>query len=284
MSPEQMASSRDVDGRTDIWALGAILYELIAGQPPFIADSLPQLCTLILNGPPAPLRALCPQVPPGLEAVILRCLEKTPPRRYANISEFATALADFGPRRARLSVERVSRVINSANLSASGAVIGGTLPNATGSQTGGSWSDTKANPPKGSRKTLFIGLGLLVGIGAVLALFVVRRGGLGASVLSGTAGAAPTPPAAVVAPPAKHAAVPSSTLTPIPTTVPAPTPVPAPLPEKPALTVPAPSEAPRGSGRKPPIAHPPVVAHPVASAPAAPAKPPAAVDLFDDRK
>src|SRR4051812_6710057 len=134
MSPEQMASSRDVDGRTDIWALGAILYELVAGRPPFNADSLPQLCTLILNGQFVPLREVRPGLPPGLEAVIRRCLEKDSSRRYPNISELANALAEFAPKRARLSIERVSRIIHSANLSASGAIIGGPMSALSGAQ------------------------------------------------------------------------------------------------------------------------------------------------------
>src|SRR6187402_3368467 len=64
MSPEQMRSSKDVDVRSDIWSLGAILYELIAGQPPYVADSMPALCLAIISAPPRPLRELVPAAPP----------------------------------------------------------------------------------------------------------------------------------------------------------------------------------------------------------------------------
>jgi serine/threonine-protein kinase len=118
MSPEQMASSRDVDVRTDIWALGVILYELLTGQVPFVADTMPQLCAMILQQPPPPLRNTRPDAPEALQNVLTRALEKDPKRRYLNMAEFAAALLPFATRSGRTSVERISRVINAGGLSA----------------------------------------------------------------------------------------------------------------------------------------------------------------------
>ncbi|MCC6553398.1 MAG: serine/threonine protein kinase [Polyangiaceae bacterium] len=111
MSPEQLKSSRDVDARTDIWALGVVLYELLTGGTAFTAPTMPELCISILQAAPAPLRQRRPDAPPGVEAIILRCLEKDPSRRYATVAELAVALGEFAPPRARVSVERVTRIL-----------------------------------------------------------------------------------------------------------------------------------------------------------------------------
>jgi len=92
MSPEQMLSMRDVDGRSDIWSLGAILYELLTGTPPFLADTTPRICALVLNTDPKPPSALRLEIPAELERVVLRCLEKEPGRRYATVAELVEAL------------------------------------------------------------------------------------------------------------------------------------------------------------------------------------------------
>ena len=117
MPPEQLLASKTVDARADIWALGVILYELIAGQPPFSGDTLTEVCSKIALQAPRAIRDFHPGVPPALEAIILRCLEKDRERRYPNMAELAHALVAFGPARAQSSVDRVTRTIETAGLS-----------------------------------------------------------------------------------------------------------------------------------------------------------------------
>ncbi|MFO0847614.1 MAG: WD40 repeat domain-containing serine/threonine protein kinase [Gemmataceae bacterium] len=93
MAPEQVAgASRDVGPRTDVYALGAVLYEVLTGRPPFPAANPLELARRIADDRPAPPRALAPAVPPALEAVCLRCLEKDPADRFATAAALAAAL------------------------------------------------------------------------------------------------------------------------------------------------------------------------------------------------
>jgi eukaryotic-like serine/threonine-protein kinase len=95
MAPEQMRAARDVDGRADLWSLGASLYELLCGTVPFPADSLVGLAYRIANEVPSPLRERRPEIPEGLERVVLQCLERDCERRFPDARSLAVALEPY---------------------------------------------------------------------------------------------------------------------------------------------------------------------------------------------
>jgi serine/threonine-protein kinase len=101
MSPEQMQQTRGVDHRTDIYALGISLYELLAGRQPFYAETMPQLCAEIFTGTPTPLRDLRPDIPETLGAVLEKAYARDRELRYSSIAEFVVALAPWAPRRSQ---------------------------------------------------------------------------------------------------------------------------------------------------------------------------------------
>ncbi len=95
MPPESMNGAKDVDGRVDIWSLGVTLYELLAQSTPFQAETLVALVTRVCAKEPTPIESFRPDVPPGLAAVIMQCLEKDRDRRWPTVAAFAAALAPY---------------------------------------------------------------------------------------------------------------------------------------------------------------------------------------------
>jgi serine/threonine-protein kinase len=97
MSPEQVRDAKSVDARSDIWSLGAILYELVTGKSAFPGDSLPAICAAIVSDPTPSVSLSRPEVPIELERVVLRCLQKEPADRFQSVHELSMALAALVP-------------------------------------------------------------------------------------------------------------------------------------------------------------------------------------------
>ncbi len=123
MSPEQMRSSAAVDARSDVWALGATLYQLIAGTTPFDARVIQELCAKVWFEPYTPLAQRRPDAPPAFDqGVIARCLEKDREKRFQSALDLARALAPYAPPRAAGYVERVAAALGDPAEAARAAV------------------------------------------------------------------------------------------------------------------------------------------------------------------
>jgi len=117
MSPEQ-ASGRTVDQRTDQFSLGLILYEMVTGRPAFRRDTPAQVLAAVIERDPEPLGRLRPDVPAVLEALISRCLQKDPERRFPETAELASGLAALAGRSRSGSLAGAARASSAAPVSA----------------------------------------------------------------------------------------------------------------------------------------------------------------------
>jgi len=236
MSPEQMASAREVDARSDIWAVGTVLYELVTGRVPFEAESMPQLCALILQSEPAPPRSVRPDLPDGLEQIIWRCLRKDRNERYPNVAALAADLASFAPDAGPRSAERISRVLSSSGLGSAPPTSAFSGSGAVVTSTASAWVNTQT-----PRKSRAVWLGLA-------AVVITAAAGV---VLWKTSAPPTTPPADVSAGALNRAPSEVVTVTqaPAPSVTPAPTPSVAPVAsEVPSSPPTAPKKAsPRGA-------------------------------------
>ncbi len=173
MSPEQMRSTKNVDGRTDIWSLGAILHELIAGEPPFKGVTMPEICANILQDPPTQLSSVRPDVPPALEAAITRCLEKDVGDRFAHMGDVALALAEFASPSGRASAHRIVGILQSTT----NPIQGGILVNPSAEGTAwGSTDPTWNGVPRKRSATKVLGLAagaMTLVAGGALACFMI---------------------------------------------------------------------------------------------------------------
>jgi serine/threonine-protein kinase len=177
MSPEQMRSTRDVDARTDVWALGVVLYELLAGAPPFQADTMAGLAAAIQTMPPTALRFVRADVPVELERVIFRCLEKHRDARMPSVAALAEALRPFAPPHASVSVERVVRMMKGAQLDVRVPLVPPGAP-PPGAVTAEGLAGTNPGETRSSPASLVWGIAVVLALvgGAGTFLYLFGRG------------------------------------------------------------------------------------------------------------
>ena len=267
MSPEQMRSSRDVDHRSDIWALGIVLYELLQGVPPYGGDTFSSMVIKVVT---EPLPRLTVALPGDLEAIVYRCLEKDPARRFQNVAELTQMLAPYAQSQtqAAISIQRTRSIIGLENRRGGSdtgpvrqAIPPSTLSGAVGAHT------TQGG---GRRWPIFAGLGVLVAVIAV-AVFASRGGGGGDASDGKKPDGATTITQPAAQPHAPSAQVPPPAAT--PTAPPA-----APAVTTPVTTPPAPAAAPPATAAATPPATPAAATPPpsttTAAAPAPATAPP----------
>ena len=108
MSPEQLRNPKNVDGRTDVWALAVTLYTLLANSHPFEGNTISEVTAAIFTDPPLPLLERSPNIPEELSAVLCRALAKRPEDRTPSVAAFAQELRPFASEVGRLSAQRLS--------------------------------------------------------------------------------------------------------------------------------------------------------------------------------
>ena len=237
MSPEQARGAGEVDPRTDVWSMGVVLYEMLAGRKPFLGEQFLEVIHQILSFDPPPLATLRPDLPPKLVAAVESAMKKDLRERLPSVVALAEALAPFVGARGAAESPRSAAAFEATlptpgtNLGI-GVAIGGPSPSAGPSVVAGEKIPaTSAPPARGSRKVA-LAVGALVVLVAAIVLGVVRRPAEKAPVVG------------VAVPPASPAPTASA---PTPPLAPAPIPVPRAVPSGGVRTV---SEHPRhGSNR-----------------------------------
>jgi eukaryotic-like serine/threonine-protein kinase len=154
MSPEQLRDSGSVDARSDLWSCGVTLYELLTKALPFRAEGMPALCAEIISGAPVPLRTERADLPPGLAAVVMQCLEKVPDARPASARQLARQLAPYASQDGQAKLKSWA-----STEQADSPVLVQTLP--------------QREAPASSKK-LWLGLLAFSVIGIAMAVFYVR--------------------------------------------------------------------------------------------------------------
>jgi serine/threonine protein kinase len=116
MSPEQLRNAKDIDARADIWSLGVVAYELLAGKPPFDGEGVGEIFAAILEKDPEPVHIVNWRLPPEISTVIAKCLQRKPEDRWSDAAALVRALKPFGSGAWNSVVERADQVLSRAKL------------------------------------------------------------------------------------------------------------------------------------------------------------------------
>jgi eukaryotic-like serine/threonine-protein kinase len=244
MAPEQMRSARTADARTDIWALGVILYELLGGQAPFDGETVTEVCIHVVNDEPKALHALRPGLDQKLVDVVMKCLLKNPDARWQNVAQLAGSLEPFsrsaqqgGPVRPWRSFEDTQDSQERPKLAPAAAMdtadetgpsTAVTMPSAPppmdakpGASTNVAWDRSSDRGPTVERPRSFakgLAAGVVVSIAVVAVAAVVLIRASKTSATNATPASQPAMASSVAAPPPTVAAEPPPTSAPAPTT------------------------------------------------------------------
>jgi serine/threonine-protein kinase len=205
MSPEQCRGAGQVDQRSDVYAIGCMLFALLSGAPPFDAEGAGEIIAMHLREPAPLLSSRIAGVAPELDALVMRCLAKDPAQRYSSGTELAAAIGALLGTTSNPAYPM--HAASSPQMPRVGAVSSTTLSSAAGGATG-------VPPRTGSRGAVLALAGVLV-VGGGVAALVIARGGSGTQSPAAGSPAVAVPTAPTQTPPAASPAATASPPSPV---------------------------------------------------------------------